>query len=265
MRLRTWLPVFAIAIGIALAAGCGDDGPQAPSLSASRPATLSVETIGTSVEGRSIEALSLGSGPSTVLVIGGLHAGPENPTADLAEHLARYFGQHVTELPASVRIIFIPRANPDGYFDETRVNANGVDLNRNWPTVDWQPEAVHGEGAVSGGAAPLSEPETRALYAYITELAPDVVISLHGYGRLVEPNDSGSAKDFAAAYSKAAKYKLIANWPYYEITGEFIEAMNDLDVAAFDVELGDGEKNRFGRNLSGLKAVLKEVAPAAEG
>jgi len=40
--------------------------------------------------------------------------------------------------------------------------------------------------------------------------------------------------------------------------------MNDLDVAAFDVELGDGEKNRFGKQLSGLRAVLKVIAEATD-
>ncbi|MGE0686730.1 MAG: M14 family zinc carboxypeptidase [Dehalococcoidia bacterium] len=263
MRVRPWSSMLLIALLLALAAGCGG-GPKAPSLSEERPGTLTVATIGRSVEGRPIEALSLGNGPLSVLVIGGLHTGAENATATVAEQLARHFGGHLNELPAAVRIIFIPLANPDGYADETRVNANGVDLNRNWPTADWAPEAVHGEVPVSGGPAPLSEPETRALYAFIDDIEPEVVVSFHGYGAIVEPNDSGRAKNYAAAFSKAAKYDLIDSWTYYEITGEFIEAMNDLDVAAFDVELGDGEKNRFGKQLSGLRAVLKVIAEATD-
>jgi hypothetical protein len=259
---RAWFPVLALAAGLALTVSCGG-GPEAPSLSGPRPDTLSIETIGQSVQGRAIQAVYLGSGRSVVVVIGGLHAGEENPSADLAEQLARYIGQHVTELPAAVRLVFIPRANPDGYVNLTRVNANGVDLNRNWPTADWAPEAIHTDEVVSGGPAPLSEPETSALHDYIDTLAPVVVISLHGYAAIVEPNESGPAMKLGAAYAKAAGYKLIEEWPYYEITGELIESLNDLHTAAFDVELRQGASDTFEKNLSGLKAVLKAVAQAS--
>jgi protein MpaA len=254
------LLVFAL---IALLAGCGDDAPHAPSLEGPRPQTLTVETIGNSVQGKPIQAVSLGTGPSTVLVIGGLHTGDENPAADLAEQLARYIGQHVKELPSAVRVIFIPRANPDGYASLTRVNANGVDLNRNWPTADWASEAFHTDEYVSGGTEPLSEPETAALHAYIDSVAPVVVISLHCYAALVEPNESGQAIPLAAGYAKATGYQLIEEWPYYEITGELIESLNDLHTAAFDVELREGATNTFEKNLAGLKAVLKTVAEAS--
>jgi hypothetical protein len=260
---RLWLSLLALILAAAVAVSCGDDGPDAPSLSGPRPQTLTVETIGASVQGKDIQAVSLGTGPSTVLVIGGLHTGEENPAADLAEQLARYIGQHVKELPPAVRVVFIPRANPDGYVNQTRVNANGVDLNRNWPTADWSPEAFHTDEFVSGGSAPLSEPETSALHQYIDSITPVVVITLHCYAAIVEPNESGKAVPLAAAYAKAAGYQLIEEWTAYEITGELIESLNDLHTAAFDVELRDGASNTFEKNLAGLKAVLKGVAQAS--
>jgi hypothetical protein len=263
---KLWLSLLIFAAGLALTSGCEDDAPEAPSLSGPRPETLLVETVGTSVQGRAIQAVSLGTGRSVVLVIGGLHTGEENPAADLAEQLARYIGQHVKELPTAVRVVFVPRANPDGYVNQTRINANGVDLNRNWPTADWAAEALHGDEVVSGGPMPLSEPETSALHAYIDALGPVAVISLHGYGAIVEPNESGQAMRLGAVYAKAAAYKLIEEWPYYAITGELIESMNDLHVAAIDVELREGASDTFEKNLSALKAVLKGVAEAdAEG
>jgi predicted deacylase len=252
-----------LVAGAVFAAGCGDDSPKAPSLSGPRPDSLAVETIGLSVRGSAIQAVSLGTGQSVVLLIGGLHGGEENPSADLAEQLARYIGQHVKELPANVRIVFIPRANPDGYVDQSRTNANAVDLNRNWPTADWAAEALHGDEAVSGGPMPLSEPETEALHEFIDSLSPVVVISLHNYAAIVEPNESGQAMFLGAAYAKAAGYKLIEEWPYYEITGELIESLNDLRTAAFDVELREGASDTFEKNLSGLKAVLKAVSQAS--
>jgi hypothetical protein len=266
MRLsKFWGPFALFAGAVALVAGCGSDSPHAPSLEGPRPSSLHVETIGTSVQGRAVQAVSLGTGQHTVMVIGGLHTGEEKPAADLAEQLARYIGEHVKELPPSVRLVFVPRANPDGYADGTRLNANGVDLNRNWPTADWASDTSHGEEPVSGGSAPLSEPETKALHDYIDAVAPTLVISLHCYAAIVEPNESGHAVQLASGYAKAAGYQFIEEWTYYEITGELIASLNNLHTAAFDVELREGATDSFEKNLAGLKAVLKAIAQSGAG
>ncbi len=84
-----------------------------------------------------------------------------------------------------------PLVNPDGLLRARpqRVNANGVDLNRNLPTPDWKDESVKYWKKTGynprryPGPAPGSEPETRWLVEKIEEFAPDIIVTVHApYG-----------------------------------------------------------------------------------
>jgi len=81
-----------------------------------------------------------------------------------------------------------PVVNPDGFLTgkPKRMNANGVDLNRNFPTPGWHEEAPHYWIQRTGrdprrypGKQPLSEPESRWVNDEIARFNPDVVISVH--------------------------------------------------------------------------------------
>jgi len=84
-----------------------------------------------------------------------------------------------------------PLVNPDGLLraDHQRMNGNGVDLNRNFPTLDWETEAPaywakrrHAPRRYPGPAAG-SEPETRWLVDEIGQFRPDVIVQVHApYG-----------------------------------------------------------------------------------
>jgi len=88
----------------------------------------------------------------------------------------------------------VPLLNPDGLLlhrPSVRLNANGVDLNRNMPSPDWyrQTAAYWKSRGYDPrrypGTAPLSEPESRWLYEEIRSFKPDAIVSVHApYGLL---------------------------------------------------------------------------------
>lgn len=89
----------------------------------------------------------------------------------------------------------IPVSNPDGLLvrPSTRVNANGVDLNRNFPTPDWNDDAQKYWIERTGrdprrypGKAAGSETETRWLQKHLEEFKPDVIISIHAPYNLLD-------------------------------------------------------------------------------
>lgn len=80
----------------------------------------------------------------------------------------------------------IPVLNPDGYLKRTRTNGNGVDINRNYPSKDWDELALKwwkskkkSDPRRYPGPAGASESETRCSMAHIEEFQPDLIISVH--------------------------------------------------------------------------------------
>ena len=128
-----------------------------------------------------------------VLVIGGIH-GDELSSASVALHWIRLAQDPLVAMPQPVHWRFIPALNPDGLLARPprRVNANGVDLNRNFPTPNWERDAAHyWEKRVRRdprrwpGPKPLSEPETRFVHEQIQDFRPQLIVSIHApYGVL---------------------------------------------------------------------------------
>ncbi|MBN2646569.1 MAG: succinylglutamate desuccinylase/aspartoacylase family protein [Thiotrichales bacterium] len=91
--------------------------------------------------------------------------------------------------------LFLPIANPDGLFRSdpaTRTNARGVDMNRNFPSPDWDELALKYWQQYTGknerrypGPHAASEIETQWLVDTIRRFQPDAIVSVHApYGLL---------------------------------------------------------------------------------
>ncbi len=139
-------------------------------------------TLGRSVDGRLINAVETGDLDSTqkVLVVGCIH-GNEPAGIAIAQRL-----EHTS--PHGIDLWIIPVLNPDGRAANTRQNARGVDLNRNFPW-HWQPL----EGVYDSGRQPLSEPESRIAFRLIVRLRPRLSIWFHQHLSVVD-DSQGSVR-----------------------------------------------------------------------
>jgi len=203
------------------------------------PTTIHRLVIGRSVEGRPIEVSCAGEGTHLALLVGGMHTGIEANTVTLARRVEQEMRQGVLAIPDGVQLCVLPVLNPDGLARDERTNANGVDLNRNWPAEDWSAEAFHpASGPVSGGPRPLSEPETQALADFVRDVAPAVIVTWHSYAALVDGNSLPLAGRLGRAYAAAAGLEYVEHWDPYPITGQLIDAMERDGVVAIDVSSG---------------------------
>ncbi len=126
-----------------------------------------------------------------VLVLGGVHGDELTSVSTVYLWMNTLFEFHSGLFDWKV----VPIVNPDGFFNETpaRTNANGVDLNRNFPTYQWRQLAGrYWERYASGahrkfpGYDPASEPETQWMVNEINAYQPDVIITVHAPYNLVD-------------------------------------------------------------------------------
>lgn len=107
-------------------------------------------------------------------------------------------------------LVLIPIVNVDGHKAGTRVNANGVDLNRNLDTDCWTSEVS--EKKYYPGPTALSEPENQYLVDLFNKFPPGLILSIHSWKPLV--NFNGDCLDVAEFLSKRNGYEVLADIGY---------------------------------------------------
>lgn len=126
------------------------------------PAIFKVQNIGKSVQKRPIYSVQFGNGPKKVLLWSQMH-GNESTTTKAVFDLLKGVEQERDPLYKTIlstcTMLLIPVLNPDGLVAYTRVNANGVDLNRD--------------------AKDLSQPESNVLDEVFGSFQPDFCFNLH--------------------------------------------------------------------------------------
>ena len=174
------------------------------------------EKIGSSVKGKNIKVLKVGKGKTHYLITGGMHA-RENINPSILLWTADYLVKERKELLKDVTIHIIPLLNPDGYklamnpkdhfifgndwkASELKANFNGVDLNKNFPTVYWDHEkdklmdtkkqiryfiSNQDEPALKSFEGEKIQPETKALMDYMWKYDFKTYIDMHSRGEVI--------------------------------------------------------------------------------
>ena len=173
-----------------------------PSAARAEPRSVSVVEIGRSVGGAPILAERLGTpGGPVVLLVGLLHGDESGSNAVL-----RAVRRDILVNSSGADVWIVRTASPDGVAAGTRENARGVDLNRNFPTSDWQktPRGKNFSGVSAG-----SEPETVALAGFVREFRPVLSVWFHQVGPMVDPHPLGDIR-IMRKFASVTGYPLVS-------------------------------------------------------
>ncbi|MCR4881869.1 MAG: DUF2817 domain-containing protein [bacterium] len=107
-------------------------------------------------------------------------------------------------------LYFIPCLNPDGMQKGQRGNSNNVDLNRNFPTQNYE-VTTFDDGTTSGDYA-NSEMETQFLSKIIDSIKFDIILSFHAPFAIV--NYDGGGEKIAQKISEITGYPVQADIGY---------------------------------------------------
>ena len=142
------------------------------------------------------------------LIIGVFH-GDEPQGKYLIEEYLNKYSLNAGEAISRSGTLFIPCLNPDGLQLGQRTNANGVDLNRNFPAKNWE---LTEKNEFFGGESPASEIETQFLVDIIKEYEPELILTLHAPFKVV--NYDGPAKEISEKISEIIHYPVEGNIGY---------------------------------------------------
>ncbi len=151
--------------------------------------------------GNTIELIGENHHKANILIIGVFH-GDEPQGKYLIE-------KYLSKIPTDRKkgLLFIPCLNPDGLQKNTRTNANGVDLNRNFPTKNWgqdTSQAGNNPQDYFFGQSPASEVETQFVINTIEIYKPVLILTLHAPYKIV--NYDGPAAKIAQDISNIIGY-----------------------------------------------------------
>jgi murein peptide amidase A len=177
-----------------------------------------------------------GNGQNRTVLISGVHPDELTPIP-MGFKFAKYLTDHPETYSANDQtIVVVPLVNPDGFFidNPTRTNHQGVDLNRNFFTLDWYANAHllweknrKKDRRYFPGHVPHSEIETVFQGQMLTRFQPHKILSIHaplGFLDYDGPGDGNpeskdrhvkSAREWVQAISRRTKDYRVVDYSFY--------------------------------------------------
>jgi hypothetical protein len=205
------------------------------------PLICRLETLGFSVQNRAILMMRVTDNPQVEEAepefrIVGPHHGDEKIASEIALSFLQYVlasydtSTSIRNLVDSTELWVIPILNVDGHVSNTRYNANGVDLNRDYG-YRWS--------GMGNSPSPFSQPETRLMRQHSIDDNISIEFAYHSAASYVnylwdnhpaDPPDSGFIKALARRYadstygSNTTRLDPINGYAWYEVDGSCQDA-----------------------------------------
>lgn len=238
-----------------------------------------LEAIGKTVEGRDVTLLRIGHGPFVIVFCAAIH-GNEVGTAKLMRFLASYLSRE-TAMHSRFSFLCIGVLNVDGYELARknpdylhggrigRFNANGVDLNRNFPTTSFTEKSVWSHGKdyaetteVFCGSSPGSEPENAVLRDLVTKEKASLLWMFHSVASEIMASHDDEAEHLAALFSARTGFRQGTHeeWLQLHQTGTAKEWCEEQGIMYLESEASERWGSDWKRQRKGIEAVLQEVS-----
>lgn len=198
-----------------------------------------------------------GTGEETTLLLGGVHPDELTPIP-IAFRAARHLADNPGMLGKDARVIIAPLVNPDGFLRDkaSRTNQNGIDLNRNFFTLDWYSKAkqlwIERRSSVAShfpGFFPNSEIETLFQIQLIDSYKPDKILSIHaplgfldydgpgdGLPKMMTPTQVKAKRLVTAISEKSRNYRVVDYNFYPGSLGNFAGQERHIPTVTLELE-----------------------------
>ncbi len=234
---------------------------------------------GLSVKGRPLVYFDFGdpNADNTTLILSMVHPDEVTPLYVGIETIS-WVKSNISRFPNN-RVIIAPLVNPDGFYlkRRTRVNARGIDVNRNFDTADWRQHAVRvwkkkyrSNKRRYPGIEPNSEPETIFQRNLIYKFKPNKILSIHAPLNFMDYDGPNvlTLKKFPKEYIKEclklrSKVKAVSGGFFVGSLGNYAGQERGIPTLTLELPTADARKaKKYWSNFKkGIKGVIQFRVP----